>query len=395
MLKRKEDDLMNRVYAFTDESGNNGFDFDKQDISTYFIVTAIIIKEEDLHQVELEIEKIRIKYFQTGEIKSSSVGKNHVRRVKVLKEILKSNFKVFSVIVNKKKIYTDSGLMYKTSFYKFVNNLVHKELRYAFKKLTICADQVGGNEYMESFSAYVKEHEEAADLFGDRDFYFEDSKNNVLIQLADFISGTLSFVFEENKRSEEMPDYMQIINKSFIDLKEWPKDTLKYTFNENAISKDYDKQIADLCLKQAQAFIIQNNESNDLNTILQVIVLRYLCFRFINNDTRKYIPTKELINTIRYQTGETIKVHYFRSQIIAKLRDSKVIIASSQKGYKIPSKEEELYDFINHGTSVIMPMLERLRKCRDIVNMATMGDLDLFDHTEYEKLKRFFDRDII
>lgn len=85
------------------------------------------------------------------------------------------------------------------------------------------------------------------------------------------------------------------------------------------------------------------------------------------------------------------KTQYFRTRVIAKLRDQNVIIASSPKGLKLPSKQEELYDFINHGTTIIMPILARLKKCRDIVNIETMGDLDLFNNTEYRGLQKFFD----
>ncbi len=77
--------------------------------------------------------------------------------------------------------------------------------------------------------------------------------------------------------------------------------------------------------------------------------------------------------------------------LIAKLRDEGVIIASSPKGYKIPSKVEELYDFINHGTTIIMPMLDRLKKCRDNIMIGSNGELDLFKNSEYRTLKEFFD----
>lgn len=84
-------------------------------------------------------------------------------------------------------------------------------------------------------------------------------------------------------------------------------------------------------------------------------------------------------------------MHYFRTRIIAKLRDEGVIIASSSKGYKIPSKVDELYDFINHGTTIILPLLDRLKKCRDNIKIGTDGKLDLFDNSEYKTLKEFFD----
>lgn len=127
---------------------------------------------------------------------------------------------------------------------------------------------------------------------------------------------------------------------------------------------------------------------------MQVLILKYLCFRFINNDTRKYISTSELINNLKYRTGNKVSIHYFRSKIIAKLRDAEVIIASSSKGYKIPSNKAELYDFINHGTTVTMPMLERLKKSRDLILMGTLGELDLFNQTEYFSLRKYFSEEI-
>jgi hypothetical protein len=89
---------MKRIYAFTDESGNHGFDFDKHDVSTHFIVTAIIVEEDKIIEVEEEIEAIRKKYFQTGEMKSKSVGRDNKRRGIILSQLIKSDFKVFSVI---------------------------------------------------------------------------------------------------------------------------------------------------------------------------------------------------------------------------------------------------------------------------------------------------------
>lgn len=38
-----------------------------------------------------------------------------------------------------------------------------------------------------------------------------------------------------------------------------------------------------------------------------------------------------------------------------------------------------------------MPMLERLRKCRDLVKLGTANGLDLLDETEFEQLKPYFD----
>ena len=62
---------MNQVIAFADEFGNNSFKFSTE--STHFIVASIIVNYKDLDEFNLEVEKIRAKYFQKGEIKSSKI----------------------------------------------------------------------------------------------------------------------------------------------------------------------------------------------------------------------------------------------------------------------------------------------------------------------------------
>ena len=101
-----------------------------------------------------------------------------------------------------------------------------------------------------------------------------------------------------------------------------------------------------------------------------------------------YAGTKTISNTELHNIKDTA----FRMRIIGKLRDNGVIIASSQKGYKIPSKQSELYDFINHDAKIVIPMLARLKKCRDLVKLSTANELDLLAHTEYDQLREYFDR---
>ena len=60
---------MERMYAFTDEYGAFGNDLDNPNVSTHFIITAVIVRESDLETYTAGAEAIRKKYFQTGEIK--------------------------------------------------------------------------------------------------------------------------------------------------------------------------------------------------------------------------------------------------------------------------------------------------------------------------------------
>lgn len=384
---------MERIYAFTDESGAFGWDLENPNVSTHFVISAIIVKESDLNTLRNEVEKVRKKYFQTGEMKSSHIGKKHNRRKRILSDLLQLPFSIFSVVFDKRMLTASKGLQYKTSFYKFMNNIVHKELRHAFSDLTIVADEIGGSDYMKSFSNYVSERQDIPNLLGEAKFFFESSHNDVLIQLADIISGTIAYEYDAHRNTPDTPKYHKMLDKKIIRTEFYPKTFETYTVENSALAEEYDIAIANLCLKQAIEFINIHNNDEDEDIQAQIIILKYLLFRFMNNDLRAYIPTKELKNQLSHTNFSDISTQTFRTKIIGKLRDSGVIISgsSAKKGYKIPAKESELFDFINHGTTIIMPMLERLKKCRDLVKLGTANELDLFSKTEYSSLKKYFD----
>ncbi|WP_304433251.1 DUF3800 domain-containing protein [Acutalibacter muris] len=385
---------MERVYAFTDEYGAFGWDINNPDVSTHFIITAIIVEETNVDQYRKCVEQIRKNHFQAGEMKSSKVSRNHERRKRILTDLSPLPFSIFSVCIDKKKCLENmnsKGLQYKKVFYKFMNNIVHKELRRAFNKVTIIADEIGSNEYMQSFCQYVINHQDMPNLWGDADFSFQNSKNDVGLQVADFISGTLAYMFDKHKTSEDAPNYLEILNSKLIRIELYPKTYENYILEKSAIAEDYDETIAKLCFAQAVKFIECHSDDDNPEIQAQIIVLKYMLFRFMNNDTRGYIYTNELKNQLSNTTFNEISTATFRMRIIGKLRDKGVIIASSSKGYKLPSKLSELYDFINRDASIVIPMLARLKKCRDLVKLGTANNLDLLDHTEYQSLKAYFD----
>lgn len=388
---------MNKVIAYIDEYGAFGFQLDKPNVSTHFIITAIIVEEKDVQALTDKAECIRKKYFQTGEIKSSKVGRKHNRRKQILDEILKLPFRIFAFVVDKKLIYPQSGLRYKQSFYKFLNNIVYSELSINFKKLRIIADEVGSSDYMRSFYSYVKSKQKIIrtlfddEISDDTDIVFENSKRS-LVQISDFLSGCLAYTYDDKKKLEaDGYNYYSILKFKINRIKVFPETSDSFDIADSAISTKYNAEIAEICFRKAKMFVEQHKGSDDDVVKQQVITLNYLLFRFMNNDMRHYIPTKELINNLVYSGYDKLSMQYFRNKIIARLRDNDVIISSSSNGYKIPSTEEELYDFVNHGKTIILPMLSRLRKCNDIIKMGTNGKIDLFDKAEYHSLKELLE----
>lgn len=386
---------MEKVYAFTDESGSFGWDLENKSTSTHFIITAIIVKESDVDKVRTAVAEIQNRYFPKGEIKSSKIGKKHARRKRILEDTLDIPYKIFAIVVDKESLKDSRGLQFKKPFYKFMNNIVHKELRAAFKNLVVVADEIGGSDYMQSFCKYVEEHSEIPNLYGDSEFSFQNSKSEVIVQLADLISGTLSFLYDEHKKSADVPDYLSILNDKIIRIERYPKTYADYDLDKCALASEYDKDIAEICLHQAVNFINEYKDDDDELRQAQLIVLKYLLFRFMNNDTRNYISTKELNGQLTWKYGK-VGERKFRKEIIGGLRDAGVIISGShnKKGYKIPSKKSDVEDFLNHNVSIILPMLGRLKKCRDKIMLGTNGEVDLYQADAYKELKAFVEKDM-
>ena len=97
--------MSNKKYAFIDEFGAFGYDFDNQGCTTHFLIGAVIVDESNLSFVSERVENIRRKYFQQGEIKSSKIGRNHKRRISILNELKQLPFHIFAFVCDKRKIY--------------------------------------------------------------------------------------------------------------------------------------------------------------------------------------------------------------------------------------------------------------------------------------------------
>jgi hypothetical protein len=382
---------MNTKYAYVDEFGAFGYNFESEGCSTHFIITAIIVDENDISMVKQNVEIIRDKYFHNGEIKSSRIGRDHRKRISILNELKVLPFKIFALVCDKRRIYEQSGLRFKPSFYKFINNLVYQELRTSFSNLVITADEVGENDYLQSFAKYIREREIPLSLFDKSLFRFDNSKDNLIIQVADIIAGSLAYNYDEHKKEKANGNnYISILSSKILMIKEFPQTFENFNIEQNDSNPQYNAQIADICYRKAKFFMETHKGSDELEIKQQLAVLDYLLFRFMNRSPRKYIPTKELINQLCYLGFDRMSIQAFRAKIIAKLRDNEVVISSSPDGYKIPSSEEELEDFINRGKTIILPMLSRLKKCNDIIKLGTSGGIDLFQRAEYQVLANMF-----
>lgn len=55
---------MERIFAFTDESGAFGWSLNNPSVSTHLVITAIIVKESEVDNLRSSVEAIRRQFFR-------------------------------------------------------------------------------------------------------------------------------------------------------------------------------------------------------------------------------------------------------------------------------------------------------------------------------------------
>jgi len=377
------------ITAFADEFGTNSFDFDSQ--GSHFIVATIICKSENLESLKQNIDIIRKKHnFQTGEIKSSKIGQDHNRRIRVLKDILELDFSIYALIVDKRLLY-GQGFHIKKSFYKYINNLLYKELFRTFPSLDLIVDEHGSNDFMREFKKYIQKHHERT-LFSGSEFNIQNSKLSYYIQLADLIAGTLGYIYDETKKSAISPQFEELLKPKISALNFFPK---VFSFDEfqnsNVDANTFDPQIAKVCFLRVQDFI-DKTTGNDQQKLDQINFLKLLLLYQRAYPRNRYILTSEIFNHLNQNRKDVLREEYFRTKVVGNLRDLGVLIASSRDGYKIPTCSKDLDNFINHGKRIVLPMLNRIKEARDTIMLATGNQLDILDKNAFIEIKEILDK---
>ncbi|MFV8366253.1 DUF3800 domain-containing protein [Flavobacterium sp. XS1P27] len=372
---------MKQVVAFADEFGNNSFKFSTE--SSHFIIASVIVNQEDLDEFYFQAEAIRKKYFQTGEIKSSKIKDNHKRRLLILQDLAKLKFSIYSVVVDKRELFGE-GFQYKKSFYKYLNGILYKELFKTFPKLELKVDEHGGNEFMLGFKNYVRDNH-IRTLFEGSEFLIENSDYELGVQIADLVAGTLGYIYDIHKQSDSSQFFYDALSPKIISINRFPKKYKLQEFEEFKVDEEYNLAIAELSLRSIFDFLdlekADTQQKQDAINFLKLLV-RY----HESNHYKNYATSQEFIEHINVNRKNKISKEVF-GVLVGSLRDKGILIASSREGYKIPTSYDEIKKYVNHGNSIVIPLLKRIELCRNSILLATNNSLDILDDPKYEVLK--------
>ncbi len=372
--------------AFIGECGNFGFDFEAHGTSSHFIICAVIVKNEDVHKMELQVEEIRKSNFGSGDISSSRIDGNYAKRGKVLSELLQMNFSLIILIADKHRFVQDSPLSsYKSPFVKYLHQKLYESMYSVYPKLKIVEETDGASEFQEGYRKYIEEHRPSFDLLNEYDFDYTDSWKSNIIQMAGFIAGSVM----EHILDPASRDVLRMFQGSLRDVITFPRQPAAFTSGTHAESS-FDDQIYFLADQRAAHFIETHKDSEEDEVRLRILFLRHLLFVARNINKTTFIHSSEITRHLSESTMKRVSQNYLYRKIIAPLRDADVLIASSAHGYKIPTSVKDIYTYINQTSGIVNPMLNRIEKCRKLIAKQTDGALDILDDPALTKYKRYF-----
>ncbi len=319
-------------------------------------------------------------------MKSSSLSDG--KRARIISQLLPVDFRIVLFVADKKRIREDTPLSdYKQVFIKNMNSRMHRMLYQAYPKLKILMDETGYPEFQQSFKNYVAANRRQYNFLNEYDFDFINSRDEVLVQLADLIGGSITKWLID----QQSTNYLEMLRGKITAIEEFPHKFDPYWGEAKPEDYKYDKTIYTLAVKCARDYIAKYDKDESDEKKAQLATLRYLLFYVMNVNPTRYVYSDELLANIRENISKKATKEFLFRRVIAPMRDGGVILASCVHGYKIPVSVSDVTTYLNQTTSTIGPMLHRMGICRRLILQGTDNNLDVFDDEAFVRYKRLFE----
>jgi len=378
------------IWAFIDESGNLSLDIEKEGVSNLYVCAAIRIEADKLEGANQKVLRICHDEFNDAEIKSSRIGGKHNLRLKILKAIQDIDFSYLAIIVDKPRLYKDSGFRFPRTFYKYFHRFLHLELLKGNIDLHIKSDKFGRSDFQDSFKNYLNQNV-ALDLYTRWDHSFGNSIDHPMIQLADLIAGSLTYCFDPEKKSEYSSQFRQLLKNKELRIHPWPLESVPIQAESVEGLGEFDEAIREHNLNEVLKFRRDYEDSDDEDRRMQVAILVKLLLSIAFEEDEGAIVSQYLIEHL-HRLDFTIKDdRELRQAVIGPLRDYGILITGRQDGYRLATKLADIDKFIHHDSTIIIPMLNRLRKARELILQYTNNQKDILQSDQHIELKRILD----
>ncbi len=205
------------MQIFVDESGDPGFLIEGGS-SRFFVVAVVIFDDENqanLTRAALEDLGRRWSKPKKFELKFSKLSE--AERVEALHVAAKFSFKIRSVIFDKVRMNELQLQHFKKNYYQYAIRSLLDRPDYNLTNSVLKIDTFGEDAYRQGLVDYFTKHICNPDDQTICQLVFQDSKYDILIQLADLVAGALRKSFEITHDDSQI--YREVISDHEEDIK--------------------------------------------------------------------------------------------------------------------------------------------------------------------------------
>ena len=208
------------MLLFIDESGDPGLKIE-QGSSKFFIVSLVVFEEHD-EAIACD-QRIELLKRELGwGIKDEFHFKNNSNRIRevFLNAVSPYNFFYYGIVMNKNYLWGE-GFKDKRSFYKYSCSLVFENAKEKLNNAIIVIDQSGNTDFRRQLQKYLKSkmNDRARKII--RKVKMQRSTSNNLLQLADYIAGSINRSISDKRK--EANKFRNMISHREMYVQIWPK----------------------------------------------------------------------------------------------------------------------------------------------------------------------------
>jgi Protein of unknown function (DUF3800) len=182
------------MLVFIDESGDPGFKLDRG-ASPMFVAAMVIFEtDEAARATQTAIEGSGARRLHKPEFKFSKCSFDV--RDQFFAAVRRCDFMVRAIVVEKKRIYSPRLMADKERFYEYFVKQMLKYDNGVLRDAKVIIDGSGDRAFRRDLNAALKQRLEEGTI---DDVRFKNSKNDVLVQLADMCAGAIARSYRKDR----------------------------------------------------------------------------------------------------------------------------------------------------------------------------------------------------
>ncbi len=204
------------MLVFIDDSGDPGFKVEKGSSAAFVICCVIFDDDSEAEKTAIVIKEYRRSIYLSDQYEFKFNKSNRRICEGFLMAVRDQHFRVRAIVVKKENIRSELLRDNKDSFYRYIVKMV---LKYNFGTITnakIKIDGSGDREFVRELTTYLRRDLNVGKNPIITDIKIKNSKNNVLIQLADMIAGSINRTTQDAKTDKGV--YYKIIKRRVENL---------------------------------------------------------------------------------------------------------------------------------------------------------------------------------